>query len=458
MDEKTLWNTVLGELQIFVSPTIFNTWLKKQTQILKVSDSSVQISCQSNMAAKNLEKIKPMIQQSIEKILKRPVSIEFVISEFGNASVGSTDLGPLFRKEEAPTPTSRETIIKSGLTPRMTFESFVPGPNNQLAHAVAEAVVENPGQRYNPFFLYSGVGLGKTHLIQAIGNEILKKHPGLKVLYTTGETFTNELISAIRSGRGAGGHYNPEKFRKKFRDIDVLLIDDVQFLIGKESTQEEFFHTFNTLQMAQKQIVITSDRHPRNFNNLEDRMVSRFSSGMIADLTAPTTDMRIAILREKSATAKDGMPNDVIEFLAERVNTNIRELEGAYNQVLGAARGKNVPVTLELASSIIHETVKEKQGKQINLNDILKAVADYYSVKIADIKGKRRTKELVIPRQMAMYLMYEMTKTPYMTIGEVIGGRDHTTVLHGIRRVEEGAGGTGKVKEDISNIRAALYN
>src|SRR3989344_2666707 len=296
MDDKTLWSTILGDLQIYVSSTIFNTWLK-QSRISKLNDSSIEISCPSPTALTNLEKIRPMLKQSFEKILKKEVSIEFKISQPGKVGNGSADLGPLFTKTE-PAPLSRETIQKAGLSPRMTFDNFVPGPNNQLAHAVAEAVVENPGQRYNPFFLYSGVGLGKTHLIQAIGNEILKKHPGLRVLYTTGETFTNELISAIRSGRGHGGHYNPEKFRKKYRDIDVLLIDDVQFLIGKEITQQEFFHTFNSLQMGQKQIVITSDRHPRNFNNLEDRMVSRFSSGMIADLTQPSTDMRIAILRE----------------------------------------------------------------------------------------------------------------------------------------------------------------
>jgi chromosomal replication initiator protein len=332
------------------------------------------------------------------------------------------------------------------------------GSNNRLAFAIAKAVADNPGTKYNPFFLYAGVGLGKTHLIHAIGNEIIRAHSELNVAYTTGEAFTNELIESIQSG-SRGGNYAANKFRNKYRSVDVLIIDDIQFIIGKESTQQEFFHTFNSLYLAQKQIVITSDRPPKNFTTLEDRITSRFNSGIIADITPPDLDTRIAILRTKRDISGDTIPNETIDFIAEKVDTNIRELEGAYLQVVTQSKAMAENPTLDFAATTLgHGMVREKIKRTTNVNDIIKTVATYYSVKVLDLKGKQRTKDLVIPRQVAMYLMYELTNTPYMTIGELLGGRDHTTIMHGVGKVKTDIEEDVRTRQDIANIRKTLVD
>lgn len=313
-----------------------------------------------------------------------------------------------------------------------------------------------PGELYNPVFIYSGVGLGKTHLLQAIGNRILQTKPGMKVVYTTGEAFTNELIEAIQSGRGKGG-YTTNEFRNKFRKADVFLIDDIQFVIGRATTQEEFFHTFNELYLAQKQIVITSDRPPKDFNNLEDRITSRFSSGIIADIQNPDMEVRAAILRTKRDENKDPITNDVIDAIAEKMETNIRELMGAYIQVVTYAKATGIEVNLDNLSEALGQSVREREKKVVNVNDILKAVCNYYTVRIPDIKGERRTKELVIPRQVAMYLMKEITGMPLMTIGEFLGGRDHTTIMHGVEKIETEIKAQGKLKQDVSKVKQMLF-
>jgi len=331
------------------------------------------------------------------------------------------------------------------------------GKNNNLAYAIASAVSEKPGELYNPVFVYSKVGLGKTHLIQAVGNKIIETKPGMRVVYTTGEAFTNELIETIQSGKGKG-KYTANQFREKFRKADVLLIDDVQFIIGRESTQEEFFHTFNALYMAGKQIVITSDRPPKDFTSLEDRITSRFSSGIVADIQPPDVETRIAILRSKRDADNENIPDDVLNFIAEKVDSNIRELEGAYLQVITYAKATGTELTVENASKALGATVKEKVVKNVNINEILKAVCIYYSVKMQDIKGKRRNKELVIPRQVAMYLMKEMTDMPFTSIGEFLGGRDHTTVMYGVDKIQEEIAETGKITQDVVNVKQIIFN
>jgi chromosomal replication initiator protein len=300
------------------------------------------------------------------------------------------------------------------------------------------------------------VGLGKTHLLQAIGNKILQNKPGTKVIYTTGEAFMNELIEAIQSGKGKGKLATYE-FRNKFRKADVFLIDDIQFVIGKEATQEEFFHTFNALYMDQKQIVITSDRPPKDFTSLEERVTSRFASGIIADIQPPDIEMRAAILRAKRDQNSDSVPNDVIDFISEKITTNVRELEGAYLQVITYAKTTGSTLDVETAAKALGQSIREEAKKNVNINEILKAVCTYYAVKAADIKGERRVKEFVIPRQVAMYLMKEITHSPYMTIGAFLGGRDHTTIMHGVDRVSKDVKKEEKIKQDVVNVRQLIY-
>lgn len=343
----------------------------------------------------------------------------------------------------------------NNLNPNYTFENFIMGANNQLAFSIAQAVAENPGITYNPFFIYSGVGLGKTHLMQSIGHKIAQNNPEIKIMYCTGESFMNDFIEAIKSQRGAG-KYTSKDFRNKYRKADVLLIDDIQFIAGKEATQDEFFHTFNALQMAQKQIVITSDRPPQEFTNIEDRIRSRFGSGITADMQKPDIETRIAILRSKRDRDGGNMANDVIDVLAEHISSNVRELEGAYLQVIMSARSTHSPITIEFAKTVLQDTLKAKRRKPLTINTILKTVCTYFDVTMGDVKGKRRTQVLVVPRQIAMYLMHSLTETPFTSIGDFFGGRDHTTVIHGVRKIEEEINQNGKLREDIIKIKDLL--
>lgn len=363
-------------------------------------------------------------------------------------------LGPLFTAEEDQSKIVKDKQDKAHLSPRFTFDNYIMGKNNNLAYAVATSVAERPGEMYNPVFLYSGVGLGKTHLLQAIGNKIIQTKPSLKVIYSTGEAFTNELVEAIQSGKGGRGRYTTNEFRNKFRKADVFLIDDVQFVIGREATQEEFFHTFNDLFMAQKQIVITSDRPPKEFNTLADRITSRFSSGIIVDIQPPDFETRSAILRRRRDQLNDTIPNDILDFIAQNITTNIRELEGAYNQVVTYAKTEKLELTLEVAARALGQSLKEK--KTINAAQILKAVCTYYSIKTSDIKGESRKREYVIPRQVAMYLIKEMSGMPLESIGDLLGGRDHTTIMHGAEKIAGEVIEVSKTRQDVQNLKQML--
>jgi len=307
---------------------------------------------------------------------------------------------------------------------------------------------------YNPVFLYGGSGLGKTHLIQAIGNQIIKNQPNKIVLYTTGEQFTNELIESIQGG---DKKYASNRFRNKYRKADVFLIDDVQFIIGKTQTQEEFFHTFNTLYMQEKQIVITSDKPPSEFGKLPERITSRFQSGIIVDILPPSFETRSAILRTKRDLSNDKISNEVIDFISEKINSNIRELEGAYLRVVSIANATDQLITIDLASSILKISTQEKTIKQVNMNQILKTVCNHYSVKAQDVKGNRRTKDIVLPRQVTMYLIQNITKTPLMTIGDFLGGRDHTTVLYGTQKIEKDMQNDLLFKKEIEAVKNKIY-
>jgi len=333
----------------------------------------------------------------------------------------------------------------STLNPKYTFETFVTGKSNQLAHAASVAVAENPGRGYNPLFLYGGVGLGKTHLMHAIGHRILASHPEMRVLYVSSEKFTNELINSIRDGY-------PERFRDKYRTIDVLMVDDIQFISGKTSTQEEFFHTFNTLHDAGKQIILSSDRPPKEVEKLEDRLRSRFEWGLITDIQAPDLETRIAILRKKAMVDHLDVPNDVMFSIANRIDTNIRELEGALTRVVAYASLMRQPITTELAAQALKDLFPGTGQKEVTLEVIQEIVANYFQIPVSELHSKKRSRSIAFPRQVAMYLCRELTESSLPAIGQFFGGRDHTTVLHAYDKIQKEKATDEKLGKTIADL------
>jgi chromosomal replication initiator protein len=452
IDEQKLWKAVLAAMEVNLSETNYKTWMAA-SRAENLTEDSIEIVFPNELAKKKAESIfLPMIQDSVNKIGKGNFKLVFKVGQTTPKPKKDEAAGPLF---QAVSSEASQRGIKNGLNPHYTIETYITGGTNQLAYAIASAIISNPGTKYNPFFLYSGVGLGKTHLIQAIGNKISQENPNKKIIYCTGENFTNELIESLHKGKGKRA-YETDSFRKKYRTADVLIIDDIQFIAGKEATQEEFFHTFNELYMSQKQIVLASDRPPEEFKNIEERITSRFKSGMMADIQPPDYELRTAILRAKRDEDGEGIPNDVISFIAENINTNIRELEGAYLQVLTFTKATGEEPNVEVAKKALSNIIKADSNKPININNIINAVCSHYAIKQVDIKGKRRTKDIVLPRQVAMYLMYELTGTPYMSIGEVLGGRDHTTVMHGYEKIKREIEQSSSMRKDIITIKQAL--
>ncbi|MEA2020196.1 MAG: chromosomal replication initiator protein DnaA [Patescibacteria group bacterium] len=448
MEKDSLWKTTLEQLQVEITPAAYQTWFAK-TCLETVNGNNFIIGCPSTYIKKRLEKkYKPQIEQALKSLTNKNPKVGFIIKkqqEKGKDS-SSDNLGPLFQEQKKKEKQRKEKIKESGLSPQYTFSNFVVGNNNNLAYAVAQSIVQNPGTRYNPFFLYSDVGLGKTHLIQAIGNEILKTQRGKKVIYCTSEEFANQLIQAIQNRTTA-------TFKTKFRSADVLLIDDIQFIAGRETTQEEFFHTFNALYMEQKQIVLTSDKAPKDIPELEDRLSSRFGSGMLADMQFPDFDIRLAILQKKCEDLKLKVNTDVLEYIAEATPSNIRELEGALNRVVTLAETQGVKPTRALAQKILGEP---PQSKPPTADKIIKTVCNYYTLKPKDLKGKRRPIRIARPRQIAMYVMRKETELPFEEIGNQLGGRDHTTVMHGVTKIEELIHNDPGIKSQIMEITNQL--
>ncbi|MBP8960810.1 chromosomal replication initiator protein DnaA [Patescibacteria group bacterium] len=470
-DVLSLWRGVQASLNIILSQMIYNTWILPTTAE-NFTENSLDIVCPSALAAKQLQTYKSLIQNSVNEIGKGNYELNFIVREpdkdtkskirnKGKKESGDSLDTPLFKEVTGDLQNSDhlsgtiEHSRKAGLASHFVFENFVMGPNNQLAYSVAWSVANDPGKDFTPMFLYSGVGLGKTHLLHAIGNHIIKHKPHLNVVYTTSEQFTNELVNVLQSSHQTK-KVMTERFRKKFREADVLLVDDIQFIVGRDSTQEEFFHTFNQLYLDKKQIVLTSDRPPKDFNNLEERLTSRFGSGIIVDIQKPTVEMRNAILRKKRDRNGDPVTNEVIDFIAAKVSTNIRELEGAYLQVLTHIRSSGLEMNVKNAAAALGQIIEEKQ-EMSNPNDILNAVCRYFSITKADLKGPRRTKQFVIPRQIAMYLLKEMTGTPLMAIGDLLGGRDHTTIIHGADKIKQDLQKIPRVEQDVRNIKQLLY-
>lgn len=456
--EKTLWIKLSSELELSGNNSVYKIYSPRMG--VRVDEGGISILCPDGHSLSVIEKaFRKIVEAFVAKSAPEYKKIDFVVGKIEHKGKQiDMNTAPLFTQPQVKTSEAVQATNGNGtgLSAKYIFENYLMGSSNQLAYAVAKAVAERPGESYNPLFLHSGVGLGKTHLMQAIGNKISVEKPRLKVIYSTGEAFMNELIEAIQTSKGRG-QYTINKFRSKFRTADVLLIDDVQVIAGTESTQEEFFHTFNTLFMAQKQIVLTSDRPPRDFVNLEERVRSRLGSGMIVDIKPPDIDMRIAILRNKRDASGDTIQNDALDVIALAISTNVRELLGAYIQVVASAKAGGVEPTKDFVAEELGQRVANEKRKPVNLQQILRAVCSYYSVKIDDIKGYKRTKELVIPRHIAMYLIYDLTKTPYMSIGDFLGGRDHTTILHGVKKVEGELKEVAKTKQDVANIMQNVY-
>lgn len=444
------WQATLGQLELQLNRATFETWVKG-AELLAYEDGSFIVSVKNAYAKSWLEKrLYGSIRRTLSEIYDRTVEVVFVVYDPLDEA---EDLGPLWVEEEPAQPSLpvqvREHNNLSGeshLNPRYTFDSFVVGGSNQLAHAAAMSVADHPGGAYNPLFVHGDVGLGKTHLLHAIGNACLDQ--GLRILYTSSEEFTNDLIEAIRKQDTAS-------FRARYRSIDVLLVDDIQFIAGKESTQEEFFHTFNALHSTNSQIVLASDRRPRAMATLEERLRSRFEGGLIADIQPPDLEMRMAILSEKAYLQAIDLPDDLAAMIAGQIHGNIRELEGALTQILAQSRLTYQDLSEELVRNVIKEFRAPRRVHTVDL--VLEVAADYHNLGIDDLTGKRRTKKIALARQQAMYLAREATEASLPQIGQALGGRDHTTVMHGYNKIAELLESNEEIRRDVKQLRLKLF-
>ncbi|HYK98890.1 MAG TPA: chromosomal replication initiator protein DnaA [Candidatus Acidoferrales bacterium] len=455
MNLKALWSAALGEMQVALTKGNYDTWFK-DTAIVSEEDDVFMIGVPNAFAREWLEsKYRQQVRETLQRLLSRTVDVRFV--NLTSASVRYDRSAPTSSAQSTPAAQEmalergRETAVGQLLNARYTFSNFVVGSNNRLAHAAALSVAERPGHSYNPLFIYGGSGLGKTHLMHAIGHAVIGRHPKKRVAYATSEKFTNEFINSIRGQKS-------EEFRERYRRIDVLLIDDIQFLTGKEGTQEEFFHTFNAIHEEGKQIVLSSDRPPKAIERLEDRLRSRFEWGLIADISTPDLETRIAILRAKAEVQNIPVPPPVIDFLAQRIVSNIRELEGALTRIVAYATLNAVPVTTQLAQEILQNILYNPRQKTLSPEKIVDTVARYYGVPVEQLRGKARDKQVVLPRQIAMYLMREETEAPLLRIGEALGGRDHSTVLHGCEKIEREMAENDDFRRDVGALREMLYS
>ena len=427
-----IWKEVLSEVEPQMNRQSFETWLRPTT-LLSVNGKEVYVSVPNRFFGEWItEHYHPFLQGAVEKKVKDiDIRIHFVVQEKG----------------EPVHPPERERR-KGNLNGRYTFDSFVVGSSNQFAHAASRKVAEQPGSSYNPLFIYGGVGLGKTHLLSAIGNFILNKDPLLRIVYLSSEQFTNDVINSIRYDKMI-------EFRNKYRTVDTLLIDDIQFIAGKERTQEEFFHTFNTLYEANKQVVISSDRSAKEMSDIEERLRSRFEMGLIADIQPPDLETKIVILRRKAEVEQIPLPNDVALFLATHIKTNIRELEGSLIRLGAFSSLTGQEITLEMAKRVLRDTIQEKK-KVVTVEDIQRAVTERFQIKTVELKSKRRTKNLVLPRQICMFLCRELTNLSFPEIGKHFGGKDHSTVIHACKQIEKGKAEDFNLKTTLESLTQSL--
>ena len=442
MNAQQAWQAAQGQLQIELSKATYDTWVK-QTQLIRFDEAAgvFYLGASNAYACDWLEsRLKATLINKLSGMMARSVELEFSVWAAQAVEPPIDELVTTLRAEEVV-----RDAFETHLAPKYRFDNFVVGPNNRLAHAASLAVAEHPARAYNPLFLYGGVGLGKTHILHAIGNAVLQQ--GLQVLYVSSEEFTNDLVNAIRTKATAA-------FREKYRQVDVLLIDDIQFISGKESTQEEFFHTFNTLHGQDKQIVMTSDRAPKAMSTLEERLRSRFEWGLTVDIQPPDFETRLAILRTKAEKANREVPTEIMEMIAREVQANIRELEGAWNRVLAYADLSGEKLTLQLANNAMVDILPQRGT--LASNDVIGTVSKYFGISTERILSKDRSKDVALPRQVAMYLMRELGGISLPKIGEELGGRDHTTVMYACDKVADLIEADDRVRRQVLQLREQL--
>jgi len=452
MNPKELWQTALGEIELSISRANFITWFKN-TEIFSKKEGQITISTPNGFTREWLEnKYNKLIFKALRNICPEIREVQFIIGAKPDEKI------ILKQKKESARIIPEDQLgfeefsidRDTNLNPKYTFDNFVIGSFNELAQAAGQAVIKNLGGLYNPLFIYGGVGLGKTHLLQAIGNEIIKKNPSKKVKYLSSEKYTTELVDAI-SKRGM------ESFKNKYRKIDLLIIDDIHFIAGKEKTQEEFFHTFNALYQQNKQIIISSDKPPKAIATLEERLRSRFEGGMIADISYPDIETRTAILKAKAKEKNFELSNEVLSYIANHIQNNIRELEGALNKIIATCQINNCLPTLDKTTKIISGFVSSSK-KITNFKNIIKAVAEFYDININELINRSSKKEVAHPRQVAMYLIREELSSSYPFIGEKLGGRDHTTAMYACDKINKKIENNDAFRQEINLIKERLYN
>ena len=450
---KEKWDKILESIRDDneLSNVAFKTWLLP-LKVFRIEGNILKITAPFEQAATYVEnKYKTFLYVAVAETMGEEYEIRIITED---EALKEKPLEPETPKKAAAAPAPKVAEEqKTNLNPRYTFDTFVIGSNNRFAHAAALAVAESPGKEYNPLFLYGGVGLGKTHLMHSVAHYILQQDHTKKVLYVTSEVFTNELIDSIRNGN----NNSMTAFREKYRNIDVLLIDDVQFIIGKESTQEEFFHTFNALHSANKQIIISSDRPPKDMETLEARLQSRFEWGLIADISSPDYETRMAILRKKEELDGYNIDDEVIRYIATNIKSNIRELEGALNKLVALSNLEKREINISMAEEVLKDIISPNQKREVTPQVILEVVAEHYGISVSDIIGGKRNAEIVTPRQVVMYLCREITDTPYKAIGILLGNRDHSTIINGDGKVRKQLqANDGSLKNNIDIIRKKL--
>lgn len=447
-----LWDDTLEHLELNLSPQHFSTWIKP-LKLVKIEQDMVYLEVPNRFV---LDWVKENYSKLIQKILSELSAVTYRL-QFSVSGQAKDHLPKQSKKTEPDKKTVKDDSLTTknhaaelNLNRKYTFEEFVSGSSNQFAYAAAMAVANNPATTYNPLFIYGGVGLGKTHLVNAIGNAIQKKSPQMRICYYTSEKFMNELINSLRYNR-------MDEFRNKFRSMDVLLIDDIQFIAGKERTQEEFFHTFNALYESHKQIIVTSDKFPKDIPGLEERLRSRFEWGLIADIQPPDVETKLAILKMKAEQNSIKLPEDVALFLANSICNNVRELEGYLIRIGAYASLTAIPISLEMTRDVLKDILIER-NRELSVEEILKKVSSHFNIKISDIKSAKRLKTVVLPRQIAMYLSRQLTSSSYPEIGERFGGKDHSTIIHAIRKIDKLMEEDFQLRSTIEKLKNEMTN
>nr|AHF25657.1 chromosomal replication initiation protein [uncultured bacterium Contigcl_30] len=439
MDMELLWEKTCALLTQKMNYVSYKTWVEGNMTPVLIEENSLIISLKmEGMITMINKKYLALIEQCLSEAAGKPMKAVVMGKDAADQRIGDTGTG-----------TEDENDPK--LNPKYTFENFVVGGGNRFAHAAALAVAESPAEAYNPLFIYGGVGLGKTHLMQAIGHFIHESEPEKKILYMTSESFTNELISAIQQKK-------TYEFREKIRKVDVLMVDDIQFIAGRESTQQEFFNTFNELHNESKQIVLTSDKPPKDIQRLEERLCSRFEWGLVADIQRPDIETRVAILREKTQQDHINVPDDVLQLIAGKIDSNIRELEGCLTRLVAYASMIKEPITTDLCERALKEIFDQRKHKQVTAELIMETVSDYYGLTLNDLTGPTRKREITTPRQVAMFLTREMTGMSLPQIGTVFGGRDHTTVMHSCKTIEAAMAENANLKLVVEDVQRLVRN